>query len=79
LSAETGAGAGAAALGAGVATYTAALVCDTAVPAWHDGHREMPYVFAGSAATAAGGLGMLAVGPPAAGPAVRFAAPADPL
>jgi hypothetical protein len=65
--------AAAAALGAGVGTYTAALICDTAVPAWHDGHREMPYVFAGSAATAAGGLGMLAVGSPAAGPAVRFA------
>jgi formate-dependent nitrite reductase membrane component NrfD len=65
--------AAAAALGAGVATYTAALICDTAVPAWHDGHREMPYVFAGSAATAAGGLGMLAVGPVAAAPAVRFA------
>jgi hypothetical protein len=32
----------------------------------------MPYVFAGSAASAAWGLGMLAVGP-AAGPAVRFA------
>jgi len=67
------AAAGAAALGAGVATYTAALICDTAVPAWHDGHREMPYVFAGSAASAAGGLGMLAVGPGASGPAVRFA------
>jgi formate-dependent nitrite reductase membrane component NrfD len=65
--------AAAAALGAGVGTYTAALICDTAVPAWHAGHREMPYVFAGSAATAAGGLGMLAVGSPAAGPAVRFA------
>jgi formate-dependent nitrite reductase membrane component NrfD len=65
--------AAAAALGAGVGTYTAALICDTAVPAWHDGHREMPYVFAGSAATAAGGFGMLAVGSPAAGPAVRFA------
>jgi formate-dependent nitrite reductase membrane component NrfD len=65
--------AAAAALGAGVGTYTAVLICDTAVPAWHDAYREMPYVFAGSAATAAGGLGMLAVGPPAAGPAVRFA------
>ena len=64
---------GAAALGAGVSTYTAALICDTAVPAWHDGHREMPYLFAGSAATAAGGLGMLAVAPRHAGPAVRFA------
>jgi formate-dependent nitrite reductase membrane component NrfD len=63
----------AAVLGAGVATYTAALLTDTAVPAWHDGHREMPYLFAGSAATAAGGLGMLAVGQPAAAQAVRFA------
>jgi DMSO reductase anchor subunit len=66
--------AGAAALGAGVATYTAALICDTAVPAWHDGHREMPFLFAGSAASAAGGLGMLAVAADRAGPAVRFAA-----
>lgn len=51
---------GAALLGPAVASYTAALIADTAVPAWHDGHREMPYVFVGSAATAAGGLGMLA-------------------
>jgi len=65
--------AGAAAFGLGVASYTAALLCDTAVPAWHEGHREMPYVFVGSAATAAGGLGMLAVRPQRAGQAVRFA------
>jgi DMSO reductase anchor subunit len=52
--------AGAAALGPAVASYTAALICDTAVPAWHDGFREMPFVFAGSAASAAGGLGLLA-------------------
>jgi formate-dependent nitrite reductase membrane component NrfD len=64
---------GAAALGCGVATYTAALLCDTAVPAWHEGYREMPYVFAGSAAAAAGGLGMLAVHPESAQQAVRFA------
>jgi formate-dependent nitrite reductase membrane component NrfD len=63
----------AAALGAGVATYTAALIADTAVPAWHDGHREMPYLFAGSAAAAAGGLGMLASRPPASRQAIRFA------
>jgi formate-dependent nitrite reductase membrane component NrfD len=67
------ASAGAAVLGAGVGTYTAALISDTAVPAWHDAHREMPYLFAGSAASAAGGLGMLAVSPAAARPAVRFA------
>jgi DMSO reductase anchor subunit len=66
--------AGAAALGAGVATYTAALICDTAVPAWHEGYREMPFLFAGSAAAAAGGLGMLAVGPDRSAPAIRFAA-----
>ena len=70
--AGTAATVGAAALGPVVATYTAALLCDTAVPAWHEGHREMPYLFAGSAASAAGGLGMLAV-PRHAGQAVRFA------
>ncbi|MCW2907307.1 MAG: Polysulfide reductase, NrfD [Actinomycetia bacterium] len=64
---------GAMVLGPGVCTYTAALICDTAVPAWHEAHREMPYMFAGSAASAAGGLGMLAV-PGHAGQATRFAA-----
>jgi hypothetical protein len=52
--------AGAAALGPAVASYTGVLISDTAVPAWHDGHREMPVVFVGSAATAAGGLGLMA-------------------
>ena len=50
---------GAAALGPAVASSTAVLISDTAAPARHDGHREMPYAFAGSAATAAGGLGLL--------------------
>jgi formate-dependent nitrite reductase membrane component NrfD len=62
----------AAMLGTGVATYTSVLLCDTAVPAWHEGHREMPFLFAGSATAAAGGLGMLAVRPDRAGQAVRF-------
>jgi hypothetical protein len=57
----------------GVATYTAVLLADTATPAWHNAHRELPYVFVGSAATAAGGLGLLAVGPEGAGPARRLA------
>jgi formate-dependent nitrite reductase membrane component NrfD len=52
--------AAAAVLAPGLASYTAALITDTAVPAWHDGHREMPFVFAGSAAMAAGGFGLLA-------------------
>jgi Polysulphide reductase, NrfD len=65
--------AGAAVLGLGIATYTAALICDTAVPAWHEGHREMPYLFAGSAASAAGGLGMLAAPAGHGMQAARFA------
>ena len=60
-------------LGPAVASYTSVLLADTAVPAWHDAHRELPFVFAGSAVTAAGGLGMLAVRPDGAGQAVRFA------
>ena len=63
----------AAVLGPAVASYTSVLLADTAVPAWHDAHRELPFVFAGSAVTAAGGLGMLAVRPDDAGQAVRFA------
>jgi hypothetical protein len=55
--------AGAALLGPAVAAYTGALISDTAVPAWHDGYPEMPFVFAGSAASAAGGLGLLAAPP----------------
>jgi hypothetical protein len=66
--AGTAATLGAGLLGPAVATYTAALICDTAVPAWHAGFREMPYVFAGSAASAAGGLGLLATAPGATAP-----------
>jgi formate-dependent nitrite reductase membrane component NrfD len=49
----------AALLGPGVASYTSVLVADTAVPAWHEGFRELPFVFVGSAATAAAGLGLV--------------------
>ena len=55
----TAATAAAALLGPALASYTGVLVSDTAVPAWHDGYREMPFVFAGSAAAAAGGFGLL--------------------
>jgi formate-dependent nitrite reductase membrane component NrfD len=67
------ASAGAAVLGSGIATYTAALLCNTAVPAWHEAHREMPYVFVGSAASAAGGVAMLTAPPGQEGEAVTFA------
>lgn len=61
----------AAALGAGLATYTGVLLSDTAVPAWHEARRELPFVFAGGAAAAAGGLGVVLAPPAAAGPARR--------
>lgn len=67
------AGLGAAAFGPPLATYTAALVANTAIPAWHEAHRELPFVFAGSGAQAAGGLAMILVGGEEAAPARRMA------
>ena len=67
------AGLGAAAFGPPLATYTAALVTNTAVPAWHEAYREMPFLFAGSGAQAAGGLAMVLVGSDQAAPARRMA------
>jgi formate-dependent nitrite reductase membrane component NrfD len=68
------AGVGAAALGGPMTSYTAVLLTNTAVPAWHGAYREMPFVFGGSAAAAAGGLGL--VGAPVAenAPAARLGA-----
>jgi formate-dependent nitrite reductase membrane component NrfD len=67
------AGIGAGLLGSAVASYTGALLADTAVPAWHEGHRELPFLFAGSAAAAAGGFGLLAAPTHENAPAARFA------
>jgi hypothetical protein len=64
---------GAGLLGPAVVTYTGTLISDTAVPAWHEAYREMPYIFAGSATCAAGGLGLLAVRAADAEPARRLA------
>lgn len=66
-------GVGAAAFGPPLATYTAALVANTAVPIWHEGHRELPFVFGGSGASAAGGLAMMLAPVEQTGPAVRMA------
>jgi hypothetical protein len=60
--------AGSALLGPAVASYTAALISNTAVPAWHDGYPEMPFVFTGSGMMAAGGLGLLTAALPGTGP-----------
>ncbi len=67
------AGAAAGLLGVLVATYAAVLLSDTATPSWHEGRREMPFVFAGSAAAAAGGLGLLGAPLAESGPARRMA------
>lgn len=67
------AGFGAGVLGSAVASYTAALIADTSVPAWHEGHRELPFLFAGSAASAAGGFGLLVAPLAENAPAARMA------
>ena len=68
------AGAAAGALGPAMTTYTGVLVADTAIPAWHGAYRELPLLFAGSAAASAGGVAMAATPVEAAGPARRLAA-----
>jgi hypothetical protein len=45
----------AAVLGLPVSSYTAALVANTAVPAWHESRLILPFVFASGAAASAGG------------------------
>ena len=68
-----GATAVAAVLGPAVATYTAVLLSDTAVPSWHEGYRELPFVFAGSGAAAAAGLALACAPPAQTEPARRMA------
>jgi formate-dependent nitrite reductase membrane component NrfD len=58
----------------GVASYTAVLLAQTAVPAWHEARHELPFVFTGSAAASGGGLGMLLAPVAEAGPARRLGA-----
>ncbi|MEV6418635.1 NrfD/PsrC family molybdoenzyme membrane anchor subunit [Streptomyces sp. NPDC051662] len=68
------AGLSAAVFAPGLASYTAVLLSQTAVPAWHEARREMPFVFTGSAAASGGGLGMLLAPVAEAGPARRLGA-----
>ncbi|MGB9377711.1 MAG: polysulfide reductase, partial [Mycobacteriales bacterium] len=62
-----------AAVAPAVAAYTAVLLSDTSTPSWREAHRELPFVFVGSAAAAAGGLGMVGSPVDQAGPARRMA------
>lgn len=64
----------AAALGAPLATYTAALLADTAVPVWHEAALELPAVFASTSLATAGAASMVLNDPAASATARTVAA-----
>ncbi|MFJ9870077.1 NrfD/PsrC family molybdoenzyme membrane anchor subunit [Streptomyces sp. NPDC101165] len=66
------AGLGSAVLGPAMCTYTAVLLSDTAIPAWHEAYPELPYVFAGSALTSAAGAALLFTPGADHGPPIRM-------
>jgi formate-dependent nitrite reductase membrane component NrfD len=63
----------AAVLGLPLATYTGALLADTAVPVWHGARTTLPFVFGASAAMTAGAAAVATTSPAAAAPARRLA------
>jgi hypothetical protein len=65
--------AAAGALGSVMATYTAVLFSDTAVPVWHEARRELPFVFGAGSAAGAGAAVWLAAGDDRGEPARRLA------
>jgi hypothetical protein len=67
------AGLAAAGLAPAVASYTAVLLSQTAVPAWNEAQQELPFIFTASAAASAGGLGMIIAPLGQAAPARRLA------
>jgi hypothetical protein len=64
---------GAALLGLPLATYTGALIANTAVPVWHEARRELPVLFASGAAVSAGAAATIVTPRTHAGPARRLA------
>jgi hypothetical protein len=64
----------AALLGMPLATYTAGLLANTSVPAWHSARVTLPFVFAGSSAASAGAAAVMHTPARHAGPARRLAA-----
>jgi hypothetical protein len=60
-------------LGLPLSTYTAALLANTSVPVWHEARRELPFVFAGSAAASAGAAAAIVAPSKQAGPGRRLA------
>jgi formate-dependent nitrite reductase membrane component NrfD len=63
----------AAALSPVVATYTAVLVSDTAIPVWHEARGHLPFLFAAGACASAGGVAAAVTPVAQAGPARRLA------
>ena len=59
-------------LGLPMATYTAALIGNTAVPVWHEARRTLPFVFAAGAAASAGAAATAVTPADYAGPARRL-------
>lgn len=64
---------GATALGPYLSTYTAALVANTSVPAWHEARHQLPFVFAGSSMASAGGAAAALTSSRESGPARALA------
>jgi formate-dependent nitrite reductase membrane component NrfD len=60
-------------LGMPLSTYTAALVSNTSVPAWHEARWTLPFTFGSSAAASAGAAAAVTTRPKAAAPARRLA------
>jgi hypothetical protein len=56
-----------------LATYTGVLVADTSIPVWHEGRKELPWIFGASAAASAGAAACVFLDPADAGPARRCA------
>jgi polysulfide reductase-like protein len=60
-------------MGAPLAVYTATLFSNTAIPVWHEGRRELPFLFGSSAVASAGAAAAIVVPTAEAGPARRLA------
>ncbi|MDX6665701.1 MAG: hypothetical protein QOG68_1907, partial [Solirubrobacteraceae bacterium] len=59
-------------LGLTLATYTGALIANTAIPVWHEARRELPFLFASGAAASAGAVATISTPVRHAGPARRL-------
>src|SRR5205085_2332083 len=62
-----------AAAGPPLTTYTGTLIADTAIPVWHEGRHELPWLFGASALASAGAAACLFLDADDAGPARRIA------